>query len=184
MKDKLAIFDLDGTLFDTGEVNYRSYYDALIPFGVTLDRDYYIRSCNGKRYTEFLPALLESEEQIEAVHEKKKQTYRQNLKYARVNEHLISFVRLMRNTYYLVIVTTASRKNATEILRHFGYEELFDDMIAQEDIRKSKPDPDGFLQAMDRFGISAENTVIFEDSDVGLLAARASGAAVFKVERF
>lgn len=33
-KDYLAIFDLDGTLFDTGEVNYVSYREALRPYGI------------------------------------------------------------------------------------------------------------------------------------------------------
>lgn len=184
MISKLALFDLDGTLFDTGEVNYRSYHDALIPYGVNLERDYYIHFCEGRRYTVFLPPLLHSEELMEIVHEKKKGLYFRNLKFARVNKHLISLAQLMRGNYYLAVVTTASRKNTEEILRYFGYKDLFDYIIAQEDIKKSKPDPDGYLQAMEHFGITPENTLIFEDSEVGLQAARASGAAVFKTERF
>ena len=54
----------------------------------------------------------------------------------------------------------------------------------QEDIHKPKPDPEGFLLAMEHFGVTPADSVIFEDSDVGIEAARASGAAVFVADRF
>ena len=38
MKDYLALFDLDGTLFDTGDVNYYAYKDALEPYEIKLDK--------------------------------------------------------------------------------------------------------------------------------------------------
>ncbi len=184
MKKKLAIFDLDGTLFDTNDVNYRAYRDALEPFGKELDREYYVKYCKGRHYTDFLPVIMGSEEHMEEVHALKKKYYSGNLKYARENKHLFAMAEMMKPEYRLAVVTTASRKNTEEILRHFGYLDLFDLLLTQEDIKKRKPDPDGFLQAMRHFGNGPEDTVIFEDSDVGLQAAVASGAAVFKAERF
>lgn len=184
MKTKLAIFDLDGTLFDTNEVNYHAYHDALLPYGVELDRDYYVSQCNGKQYKEFLPAVMNSVTNIEEVHRAKKRLYVDCLNYARCNEHLLSIAQMLIPEYFLAIVTTASRKNAQDILRYFGQETLFDLLVTQEDIHRTKPDPDGFLQAMDYFGIPSNHTIIFEDSDVGIQAAIASGASVYKVVRF
>ena len=43
MKDKLAIFDMDGTLIDTRLVNFRSYQAALAEEGVTITYDYFVR---------------------------------------------------------------------------------------------------------------------------------------------
>ena len=51
-------------------------------------------------------------------------------------------------------------------------------------MEKSKPDPEGYLKAMEHFGVTPAETMIFEDSGPGLAAAKASGAAVFKVEVF
>ncbi len=184
MKEYLAIFDLDGTLFDTSEVNYYAYKDALKPFGVSLDKNYYVNRCNGRHYTEFLPRIMGGSENIEAVHKSKKETYVKNLDKARMNIHLFEMARAMKDTYYLAIVTTASKKNATDILKYFDCIECFDYMVTQEDITKVKPDPQGFLQAMSHFGINGRNTVIFEDSDVGIQAARATGAAVMVVNKF
>lgn len=183
-KQFLAIFDLDGTLFDTGDVNFYSYKQALEPFGKVLDREYFVAKCNGKHYTEFLPQIMGSMEHIEVVHQAKKDLYSANLDKSKENTHLFKIVKAIQGTYHTAIVTTASRKNATDILRYFGYENLFEWMITQEDIRRTKPDPEGFSLAIKHFGIRPENTIIFEDSDVGIQAARAAGAAVIVVDRF
>ena len=84
----------------------------------------------------------------------------------------------------LACVTTGSRRNATEVLTHFGCVCWFDLILTSEDVTKSKPDPEGYCKAMAHFGVTPQETMIFEDSGPGLAAALASGAAVFKVEAF
>ncbi|MBR6329429.1 MAG: HAD-IA family hydrolase [Lachnospiraceae bacterium] len=86
--------------------------------------------------------------------------------------------------YHIALVTTANKKNATEILENFGRADTFEYILTGEDLTKVKPDPAGFLMAMEHFGVSAENTVIYEDSATGLAAAMASGAAVMAVKFF
>lgn len=183
-KKYLAIFDLDGTLFDTGEVNYYSYRKALEPFGIELDKEYYVTRCNGRHYTEFLPQIVGREADVEKIHALKKAIYVENLDKSRENVHLFQIVRAIKPMYHVAVVTTASRKNTEDILRYFGYQDLFEYIVTQEDITKPKPDPAGFYLAMEHFGANPENTVIFEDSDVGIQAARAAGAAVMAVNRF
>lgn len=183
-KKMLALFDLDGTLFDTGDVNFYAYKDALLPFGITLNRDYYVNECNGRHYTEFLPAIMGSTEHIEEVHQRKKNAYVENLDKARINVHLLEMVKLIRQEYHTAIVTTASKKNAEDILKFFSCEDLFEYMVAQEDITKLKPDPEGFLLAMKHFETDPEHTVIFEDSGVGIQAAKATGASVMTINQF
>lgn len=184
MKKKLALFDLDGTLFDTGEVNYWAYKDALLAYGADLEKEYFISKCNGRHYTEFLPEIMGNTEHIEAVHKAKKNNYAANLHKARANKHLFELIKLMQKEYHIAIVTTASRKNALDILEYFGYFDLFEYIVAQEDITKVKPDPQGFNLAMEYFDVLAKDTIIFEDSEVGILAARLTGAAVMVVDKF
>lgn len=183
-KKKLAIFDLDGTLFDTDEVNFSAYRDALKPFHIELDYEYFIKKCNGRYYMEFLPAIMGNSEHIEEVHKAKKNAYADNLNKARENLHLFEIIKSMAPSYHLAIVTTASKKNVADILDHFGYFDLFEYIVAQEDITKVKPDPQGFFLAMEHFEIDANHTVIFEDADVGIQAARATGATVLVVNQF
>ncbi len=184
MGKKLAIFDLDGTLFNTDEVNYCAYSEAVKPFGASLERDFFVSKCNGRHYKLFVPMILGSDEHLEEVHEAKKRFYKEFLNKARMNTHLFDMIRLIKNEYRIAIVTTASRKNVEDILSCFNVKDLFEDIITQEDITKPKPDPEGFLMAMKRANAKPEETLIFEDSEVGIEAARRSGATVFIVDRF
>ena len=181
---KLALFDLDGTLFDTREVNYLAYKEALQPYHIILDEAYFKTRCNGRHYTEFIPQIMGSTEYLEEVHKAKKVAYARNLSAAKMNKHLFSIIRQLEAEYDCVIVTTASRKNVMDILSFFQVENLFECIITQEDISQPKPDPEGFLLAMKRFKASPQDTMIFEDSDVGIAAARATGATVIVVDQF
>lgn len=183
-KKSLALFDLDGTLFDTNEVNYYAYRDALAAFGVKLDREYFITECNGRHYTEFLPVIMKGTKHIEEVHKAKKDAYTKNLDKARINAHLFAMIKVMKTTYHVAIVTTASKKNVLDILSYFGFSDFFDYIVTQDDITKIKPDPQGFEIAMKHFGAAPEDTIIFEDSEVGIMAARATGATVMAVKKF
>ena len=98
--------------------------------------------------------------------------------------HLFEIIMALRKSYYIAIVTTASRKNTMDILSYFQVETFFDLIITHEDVKNVKPNPEGFLIAMQHFQISPENTFIFEDSDIGLEAALASKASTFKVKYF
>ncbi len=181
---KLALFDLDGTLFNTEDVNYLAYSKALKEVGKEMDYQYYCQYCNGRKYTEFLPQILSNEQEIQQVHRKKKELYATFLDAAKINTHLFQLIQSLPKEYKIVIVTTASKKNTMDILEHFQVTQLFDDMITQEDIVHTKPNPEGFLKAMEKYQASKEETMIFEDSEVGILAAKKTGATVFKIEQF
>ena len=185
MRSKLAIFDMDGTLFDTKDVNFRAYSKALNECGYKVDMDYkyYCDFCNGNHYKIFLPIIVPeiTEEKMKKVHDIKKDVYPQFLRYARKNEHLFSVIRLIREEYAVALVTTASRKNTEDILTAFEVKDLFDLIITQEDVQRTKPEPDCFLLAMEKWGVDKKDTLIFEDSETGLMAAKASGANYIKV---
>ena len=185
MIKKLAIFDMDGTLFDTKKVNYKAYSRALkeCGFSVDIDYKYYCDFCNGNNYNVFLPVLVPkiTAEAMQRVHERKKALYPRYLSYAKKNEHLFSLIELMKNEYQVVMVTTASRKNVDDILNTFGVADVFDFVLTQEDVNKFKPDPEGFTLAMERARVTKEDVLIFEDSDTGIEAARRSGADYVRV---
>lgn len=184
-KKKLALFDMDGTLYDTKDVNFRSYKEALETVGIysKIDYRYYCDFCNGNDYKIFLPILVPgiTEEQLKLVHEEKIRRYPKNLQYARENKALFSLMETMKMDYVIALVTTASSQNTKDILFAFGREKCFDFLICKEDVENTKPNPEGFLIAMEKAGINEENTIIFEDSDTGIEAANQSGAAYVRV---
>lgn len=176
----LAIFDLDGTLFDTRTVNYEAYRCALEAFGYKIDYKYYCDHCNGKHYTDFLPALIpEPPEILSEIHKRKIACYPNYLHTAKPNRHLLNIARLMRPEYYTAVVTTASEENCLQLLRHFDVERIFDLILTKNDVTRVKPDPQGFQLAADHFGINLCDTVIFEDSNTGIQAAKSFGSDFF-----
>lgn len=183
-KDKLILCDLDGTLFDTLEVNYHSYKEALKMLHCKIEYDFFLEKCYGKYYKDFLSKLNFSMEEIEKIHRIKKELYSKYLKYAKINKNLFDMLEVMKKFYHIALVTTASEKNTKEILNFFNKKELFELIISAEDVKNKKPDPEGFIKAMDYFNVIPENTIIFEDSNVGIEAAIKSGANVLKVKKF
>lgn len=182
---KLALFDMDGTLFDTSEVNYLSYQAAAMELGFQIERDKFMEVFVGKNYKDFLPLFgITDAGLLQQIHERKKELYPQFLSHAKLNIFLADIINNLPNEYKKVLVTTASRKNTIDILSSFHLDQAFDFCITQEDAAKLKPDPEAFIMAMERTGIPAENTVIFEDSQVGIQAAKACGAAVFQIRSF
>ena len=184
-KNKLAIFDLDGTLYDTKGVNYRAYKEALsqIGYNVNIDFNYYSNYCNANSFKVFLPTIVEeiTIEEMNKVHEIKKNVYSHYLNFAVRNDLLFNIIDLIKTEFIIALVTGANYRNAIELLEAFSDVEKFDLIITQEDVKNVKPSPECFLYAMDKVKINTENTLIFEDSDADIEAAKLSGAKYVKV---
>lgn len=182
---KLIMVDLDGTLFDTKEVNYRAYKEALEAYGFDIDYEYYCKFCNGRHYLDFLPQITTNDTNILSdIHRRKKNVYSNYIEYAKLNDGLVEMLRLSKREYKIVLVTTASKQNTYDILNHFRLVGIFDLILTHDDVTRCKPDPEGYLKAMRYFEASSDDCIIYEDSDVGIEAAEKTGATVFVARGF
>ena len=75
------------------------------------------------------------------------------------------------------IVTSAPRALAEVRLRAVNLP-IPEVMITAEDVRRGKPDPQGFLLGAQRLGVRIGECLVFEDSPAGVAAAKAAGAHV------
>ena len=60
-------------------------------------------------------------------------------------------------------------------LSQIGLREWFPVVVAAEDTARHKPEPDVFLEAARRMGVSPAQCTVYEDTDLGLEAARRAG---------
>ena len=60
-------------------------------------------------------------------------------------------------------------------LERHGIRDLVDVVVARDDVRKVKPDPELFLLAASRLAVAPGACVVFEDSPNGMRAALAAG---------
>jgi len=77
------------------------------------------------------------------------------------------------------IVTGSSREELDMVMEAIGMSERpFAAVLCDEDCARSKPDPEGYLRALERLQVSAEEALVFEDSRPGIAAARMAGITV------
>lgn len=83
---------------------------------------------------------------------------------------------------FLALITSSEKMITQELLRVTGIREYFNLILTRDDCPLHKPDPWPYLKALNLSQVDKTETIIFEDSQVGLEAALNSGAHVIKVE--
>jgi len=77
------------------------------------------------------------------------------------------------------IVSGSTRSEITAMLENVGIrEDRFDLIVSDDDCRRGKPDPEGFLRALRHLDVGAGGSLVFEDSTPGIEAARRAGIPV------
>lgn len=175
---KLILLDFDGTLADTRQANARAYIEALGEVGITLSEEEYLERYFGVRCMEFMRSVgIASDEEIARLRRRKIELYPRHFGSVVLNTPLWEWCRMMRRMGSKVwIVSTGHIDNIRNVMRYLKLEEDIDGIISGDDVQHPKPSPECFLRAMEIEGATPAETIIFEDSQVGLEAARRSGA--------
>ncbi|WP_296001134.1 HAD family phosphatase [uncultured Alistipes sp.] len=178
MRLKLILLDFDGTLADTREANASAYVAALQEAGYRMDKETYLKHYFGMRCPEFLRSVgFTDPAQIDRIRRRKIELYPSFFSTVRLNEPLWEFCRQFRRTGGRVwIVSTGQADNIRNAMRHLHLEGEVDGVLTADEVEHNKPAPDAFLKAMEIEGCQPGETLIFEDSAVGVEAARRSGA--------
>lgn len=92
----------------------------------------------------------------------------------------VAFVRALPGDWPKAVASSSSTHWVRTHLRHLGLEDAFGDRVfsGKEHVARGKPAPDLYWHAADALGIDIRQTVIIEDSLVGVRGAVASGAHV------
>ncbi len=184
MNIKLILLDFDGTVANTGRANATSYIEALAEVGITITMEEYRRKYFGLRCPEFLRDLgITDPAKIDSIRRRKVEIYPTHFDMVELNRPLWEFVQDFRKQGGKAwIVSTGHPENIANVMRYLGIENGIDGILTADAVVHSKPAPDCFLKAMAEVGVTPRETLIFEDSEIGLQAAKDSGAAYIKVE--
>ena len=185
MKKRIAIFDFDGTLFDTCRANYEAYKAAFIKIEKCFEYsfDEFKEKCFGRHYKSFLNEMSGlTNEEIERIHDTKCAIYPEYAeKYVAENEALFSILQSMKESCYIVLFTTASRKSIEFLLNRNNRKELFDYILTGEDVEDPKPAKEGYYRILDKYELNEKDAVFFDDSEEAIDAAADIGIQAYKV---
>jgi HAD superfamily hydrolase (TIGR01509 family) len=92
-----------------------------------------------------------------------------------VPAHTREAVRTASDALPVAVVSGAFRVEVDGILRGAGLEPLLATVVALEDVACPKPDPEAYLVASERLGVAPGQVLAFEDTAVGIAAAKAAG---------
>lgn len=171
------ITDFDGTLVDTFEANFKAYQKAFCECGLSISEQQY-RQCFGLRYDGLMAAMgITDAETANRIKEAKKQCYPDFFQYLRPNKVLIELIRSFKAMGgKTAVASTARKENLMNVINYLGIGDCFNLIYAGNDVKEGKPSPEIYFKAMDALNSAPESTLIFEDSEVGIQAAKASGA--------
>jgi len=89
------------------------------------------------------------------------------------------FSRMLALPVPQAIVSGSTREEIRMMLENIRMPaDSVDFILCDEDGGVGKPDPEGFLRALDRFGVKPHQALVFEDSPAGIEAARRAGIPV------
>jgi len=186
---KLVIFDLDGVLIDSKELHYEALNEALrsISSEFEITPREHATKYDGLSTKKKLEMLRQEKglkpDSFEHVWRLKQAITVRILGEIKVDEALLEFMKYLEDKNFSLSVASNSVRNTIDIvLRNLGVDKYFSLILSNEDVTLPKPHPEIYWKAMTHFGVLPENTVIFEDSYVGRLAAQRSGARLIPVD--
>lgn len=184
---KAILFDMDGVLIDAKDWHYEALNKALGLFGLEISRYDHLTTFDGlptkvklqmlsRRY--YLPIQLHPF--INAV----KQSYTEDLIVQRCHpmfHHEYALSKLHKQGYKIAVCSNSMRKTIELMMERSGLAKYIDLIVSNEDVKRTKPDPEMYLTAMSRLDVKPNECIVVEDNPNGIRAGKESGATVLEV---
>ena len=178
-KIKAIIFDMDGVIFDTETVYLKVWSDVFEKYGYKMTKEIYASVLGTGRenvkkvflncFGDNLPIddmYIEKDENLATEIEKGVPL---KLGVYEILEYL------KENNFKIALATSAISERAFKQLNQANIEGFFDVIVCRDDVIKTKPNPEIFLKAANKLGVSPEECVVIEDSSAGIEAAVNAG---------
>jgi HAD superfamily hydrolase (TIGR01509 family) len=177
---RALILDFDGLILETEGPSYQTWKEVYRSFGLSLPFSTW-STIIGTTQGEFDPQRelqkqVSGEVDWEAV-EVRRQAAENTLLEAQavlpgVEQYLSDAKRL---GITLGIASSSSSEWVTRHLGRLGLLDCFDCICTADDVERVKPDPELYLTVLERLGIRSDEAIAFEDSPLGVQAAKRAG---------
>jgi HAD superfamily hydrolase (TIGR01509 family) len=185
---RAIIFDCDGVIADTEPLHFAALQKVLAEEGIDLGKESYYREylalddrgCFLKAFYN-RGAALTQEKLSELIARKSAAVEPLMNAHLRLFPGVADLIREASQRFIVAVASGALTREVELILRTGGVKECFKAIVGAEDVARSKPHPDPFLEALKRINagseaqISPAECLVIEDSFHGVQAAHAAG---------
>ncbi len=186
MAIKAAIFDLDGVIVDTVPLHFRAWQKMFEQYGHKFTMADYLAKVDGRPRLEGAAAILTelSPEEIIKAGDIKQGYYLEMLDNDEIKifDSSVKVIKELKSRG-IKLAAASSSKNAVRILKKIKLYDIFEVNVSGADFEKGKPDPEIFLTAATKLGVSPRTSVVFEDAKSGVEAAVNGGFFAIGINR-
>lgn len=183
VKFRAALIDMDGTLYDSMGHHTLAWHRMMLDLGIATDRDrfYLFEGMTGKAtinllFREYLHRDATDAEVAEHYH--RKTVYFNEMSPVKpMSEAAQLLSALKASGITCVLVTGSGQRSLIDRLQR-DFPGIFspDMIITAADVEHGKPDPEPYLKAMERAGVSPSQAIVIENAPLGVRAGARSGA--------
>lgn len=185
-----VIFDMDGVIFDTEKFWKQEFFTASEKYGLNLNEEYRQKNTVGKRDSDIRIAMKKEfpnadiDGFVDYWHSNVKGIFLKNKNL--LKSGFKELVSTLKEHGIKIALATSSAMDRCEILFNncgLKISEIFDFVVTKENVEKGKPNPEVFLKAIKGLNVKNENSIVLEDSLLGIEAAfRADAMPVMVVD--
>lgn len=179
MTVRAVLFDFNGTLSDDEPVLDELFRAMAADLGLALtSADYYARLAGLSdpaivaRLVEWSGSDADPAELLAAKVERYKAIVTAK---PTITPQTAEFVAAVADRVPIGIASGAVREEVEHVLGLVGIQERFGAVVCADDVKRGKPDPEGYLTAASALRVEPAFTLVFEDADAGVQAAKAAG---------
>ena len=174
-----VIFDFNGTLSHDEPILFAIFRDLFAEYGRPLSAQEYFDELAGLSDPEIVRAWLGADHSaVDEVIERRTRRYLELVADgSSIPKEVREAVRYAAERVPVAIVSGAARAEIEPVLEAAGLAGLVREIVAAEDATNGKPDPAGYLRALELLdgGLEASDVLVFEDTEAGVAAAKAAG---------
>jgi beta-phosphoglucomutase len=187
-KIKAIIFDMDGVLIEAKDWHYKSLNKALGLFGLEISRYEHLVTYDGLLTRKKLKMLSLERGLPKGLHQfinDMKQQYTMEIVCSKCKPrfyHEYALSKLKREGYKMAVCSNSIKKTIEFMLEKASILYYFNFYLSNQDVKNPKPDPEIYIKAIEKLGLTPKECIIVEDNEKGIKAAKASGANVMVVD--
>lgn len=175
------LWDLDGTLVDSEPAHQAAFDDALAELGLSVQRDFHARMLGVNEAGVYEALIAETGAVISLAdwRQRKWSHYQRHATAIRPRAGVADVaIKLASRGIPAAVVSNSTADEVAIALATTGLGTILTTRVSFADVRRGKPDPEGYLLGARRLGQPPSACLVIEDSPVGAAAGRAAGMRV------